>query len=216
MINILIENKKIYYDKHLNGGGASFGIAGLKMDSIIKHINKGKILEMCSGPGYMGFYLNFIGRADELYLSDINSENFLYIKKTIEENNLTNTKFIESDSFKSFNLDIKFDTIICNPPHFFESKNFKDYYSKLLSVDLGFEFHKNFFNEAHNYMNESSKIIMIEYLHGIPPNTLKKLLPEHMIVIYFIQISNHLPYYVSIIKLKDNFKNENNYRNRWI
>jgi 16S rRNA G1207 methylase RsmC len=95
MKQIVIDGNTLFYDEKLDGGGSTFGINSLKNEVVEKSIKRGSILEMCSGPGFMGFYLNFKGFTDELVLVDINDENVLSIEKTISYNKLTNTKFIQ-------------------------------------------------------------------------------------------------------------------------
>ena len=152
MKEILIENKKIYFKDNLEGGGIAFGVDAIKNNLAFYNISKGKTLEICSGPGFIGFYLNFIGLADELYLIDINEENRDCINETIKYNELTNTKFIHSDGFSSFNEDIVFDTIVSNPPHFnLPIENLTDVDNWVrLTVDEDWKFHKNFFLTTSN------------------------------------------------------------------
>lgn len=164
-----LEKGTVFYEEHLDAGGTTFAVNCLKNPSVNQHIKRGKILEMCSGPGFMGFYLNFEGYADELYLSDINLENELYIKETINQNSLTNTKFINSNVFDSFNDDIIFDTILINPPHYSTPRpgGYKDEYEKLISLDLDMNIHKNFFTQVKKFMNDDSRIVLVENAGGI-------------------------------------------------
>ena len=71
MKQFILKKGKVIYDEIYDGGGSSFGINALKDEKVKSVIKKGNILEMCSGPGFMGFYLNFEGYADYLILSDI-------------------------------------------------------------------------------------------------------------------------------------------------
>jgi methylase of polypeptide subunit release factors len=178
MKEFLIENKKIYFEDRLDGGGSRFGIDSIKHDLIFPFINKGKILEMCSGPGFIGFYLNFIGLADELFLIDINDENRDCINKTINYNELTNTKFIHSDVFDSFDEDVVFDTIVSNPPWYSKPSSTFDYVDNefLKAIDTDWNFHRKFFQSVEKYINENTKIIFIENHHGMSLNELKNLL----------------------------------------
>ena len=171
MKEILIENKKIYFKDNLEGGGIAFGVDAIKNNLAFYNISKGKTLEICSGPGFIGFYLNFIGLADELYLIDINEENRDCINETIKYNELTNTKFIQSDSFKSFYIHNTFDTIIMNPPHYSSERN-GGYISKeeeLICMDKDLKFQKDFFRAARNYLKKDGVIILIGNMGGIQP-----------------------------------------------
>ena len=169
MNEFITDNGTVCYIEHLDGGGTTFGVNCLKDPLVNKHIKKGNILEICSGPGFMGFYLNFQGYADTLTLSDINIENRKYIEATIEKNNLTNTTFIPSEGFNSFLLGTKFDTIVSNPPHFATPRpgGYVDSYQELISLDQDMNFHKNFFDVVGDYLAEDGRIILVENAGGI-------------------------------------------------
>jgi hypothetical protein len=206
MEEFLIEKRKVYFEKHLDGGGTSFGIEAIKNNLIFSNINKGKILEICSGPGFMGFYLNFIGLADELFLIDINQENENYINETIKFNKLTNTEFIHSNVFESFTKNIVFDTIISNPPHFANCVLDEDVeWQRRLTIDKEWKFHKNFFNNVEKFMDENTKIIFIENYEGISIKHIRHLINNTNLKIEQI-ISNTYPFFTIILKLKNNNK----------
>jgi tRNA1(Val) A37 N6-methylase TrmN6 len=178
------DNGTVYYAEHLDGGGTTFGVNCLKDPLVNQHIKKGDILEMCSGPGFMGFYLNFQGYADTLTLSDINAENRKYINKTIENNSLTNTTFLQSDNFRSFNPDMKYDTIVSNPPHFATPRpgGYKDSYQELISLDQDMLFHKNFFDYVDKHLKEDGRIILVENAGGISADDVIKICGDRFTV----------------------------------
>jgi methylase of polypeptide subunit release factors len=212
MKEFLIEKRKVYFEEHLDGGGTWFGVEIIKNSLVLSNINKGKILEMCSGPGFMGFYLNFIGLADELYLIDINEENKDYINETIKCNELTNTKFIHSNVFESFTENIVFDTIISNPPHFVNPNWLIDEpdWQYVLSIDEEWKFHKNFFNNVEKFMNENTKIVLIENYQGMSVKDMRHLITDTNLKIEQI-VSSAWPYFTVILKLKnDNTLNKYN------
>lgn len=210
MEEVLIEKRKVYFAKHLDGGGTWFGVETIKNDLVISYINRGKILEMCSGPGFMGFYLNFIGLSDELYLIDINQENEKYINETIKFNKLTNTKFIHSDVFESFTENIVFDIIISNPPHFTNWVLDEPDWQEILTIDKEWKFHKNFFNNVEKFMNENTKIIFIENYQGMSVKDMRDLINDTNLRIEEI-VSTTYPFFTVILKLKnDNKLNEYN------
>lgn len=205
MKEFLIEKRKIFFEQHLDGGGTWFGLDSIKNQFVFSNINKGKILEMCSGPGFMGFYLNFIGVATELFLIDINQENEYYINETIKYNKLTNTKFINSNVFESFNENITFDTIVLNPPHFSKIKNNFNYEKNVmnLNIDVGWQFHKNFFKNVEKFMHQKTKIIIIENYKGISMKEMQNLINNSNLKIEEI-ISTTYSFFAIILKLKTN------------
>jgi 16S rRNA G1207 methylase RsmC len=176
MKQLIIDRNKLFYDEKLDGGGSTFGINSLKNEVVEKSIKRGSILEMCSGPGFMGFYLNFKGFADELVLVDINDENVLSIEKTISYNKLTNTKFIQSDGFNNLE-NILFDTIVINPPHYASPRNggYPTIEEELISLDEDMYLHQNFFENASKYLKKDGVILLIGNMGGITPDEVKNV-----------------------------------------
>jgi methylase of polypeptide subunit release factors len=207
MEELILENGKIYYESEYDGGGSVFGINCLKNDEILKNILKGKILEMCSGPGFMGFYLNFEGLAKKLVLADINPLNNKSIQETIKENRLENVEFYHSNLFSSIPK-MEFDTIISNPPHFLNPKigGYKNLTEQYISLDEDMMLHKSFFIEVLNYIHKNSKIIMVENCDGVSARDIIEMASEN----FDIQITEPNKYgwqgkslyYVAILQLK--------------
>jgi methylase of polypeptide subunit release factors len=171
MKEFILDNGKVIYDEIYDGGGTTFGVNSLKDDKVKSVIKKGDILEMCSGPGFMGFYLNFEGLAESLVLSDINDVHSSYIEQTCLQNNLLNTKFIQSNGFESFDSYHKFDTIVMNAPHYSSPRN-GGYISKeeeLICLDQDLTFHRHFFKYAKNHLKYNGVIILIGNMGGIKP-----------------------------------------------
>lgn len=206
-----IEGKSIFYEDHLNGGGDDFGIKAFQHELVSPHIKKGKIVEMCSGPAFIGFYLNFIGLAEDLYLIDINDENRSCVEKTIKSNQLTNTHFIHSDVFKSFDTHIVFDTIVSNPPMFKKPSN--DFYYEnneyLLAIDEDWKFHKEFFGSVEKYMDETTRIIFVENYYGMSLKDVQNLISDTNLIIEDVVSTNgtsdtfHHSFYTIILKIKN-------------
>ena len=167
----------VLYYKNLDGGGTTFGIKALQSSEVKKHLKKGNTLEICSGPGFMGFYLKSIDIADNLYLTDINDSNKECIDSTIQFNNLSNVEFIKSDCFESIPDNLIFDTIVSNPPHF-KSERTGGYRSEnemLISLDSDMRIHKSIFENAKNHMHKDSRLILVENCDGVTENDIRKL-----------------------------------------
>ena len=125
----------------------------------------------------MGFYLKSIGVADNLYLTDINNSNKQCIDSTIEVNNLSNVEFIKSDCFESIPKNLIFDTIVSNPPHFKSERpgGYRSENEMLISLDGDMRIHKSIFENAKNYMNKDSRLILVENCDGVTENDIRKL-----------------------------------------
>jgi methylase of polypeptide subunit release factors len=178
MLKYELENTSVYYHKELDGGGTTFGVEALRGEEVQKRIVRGNILELCSGPGFMGAYLNDIGLADTLHLSDINIENEECIDRTIKQNGLTNVKFIQSSVFERIPTDLKFDTIISNPPHFATNREngYRSNHERLISLDEDMKIHKSIFEDADKYLNPNGRLILVENATGISEEDIKKLI----------------------------------------
>lgn len=178
MLEHKLDNTTVYYYKELDGGGTTFGINALKGEEVQKRIRKGNILEICSGPGFMGAYLNDIGLADKLYLSDINVENKECIDETIKQNGLTNVEFIKSNIFNSIPTDLKFDTIVSNPPHFATTRpnGYRSKHEELISLDEDMKIHKDIFDNADRFLNSSGKLVLVENATGISESDIRNLI----------------------------------------
>ena len=171
---------KISYEPHLDGGGTVFGINALNSENVKKFIKKGRVMEMCSGPGFMGFHLLSQGYCDELYFIDINNENLQHINKTTKLNNLNNVKFIQSDGFNELVGEPNIDMIISNPPHFktLRPEGYRFDNEKLLSLDEDMDFHKKFFSDAKKHLSKDGLIILVENCDGVTEEDIKMLIKD--------------------------------------
>ena len=179
-------NIKISYEPHLDGGGTTFGINALNSENVKKFIKRGKILEMCSGPGFMGFHLLSKGYCDELYLVDINRENLKHINETRRLNDINNVKFIHSNGFGKIKKGDEVDTIISNPPHFktLRSEGYRFDNEKLLSLDEDMNFHKEFFKNVRKHLSKDGVIILVENCDGVTEEDIKEIVKDDFKVEY--------------------------------
>ena len=137
-------------------------------------------LDICSGPGFLGYILYRQGKINNLTLADVNSEVEPYINRTNEYNNLKNVKFILSNCFDSISNENKFDIIVSNPPHFKTERpgGYRNENEKLISLDINMGFHKKFFKQAVNYLKPNGKIILIENCDGVTENDIREMIGE--------------------------------------
>lgn len=180
MLKYELENTTVYYHKELDGGGTTFGVEALKGEEVQKRIVRGNILELCSGPGFMGAYLNDIGLVDKLYLSDVNIENKECIDVTIERNGLKNVEFIQSSVFERIPTELGFDTIISNPPHFATNREdgYRSEHEKLISLDKDMQIHRAIFRDGDKYLNPNGRLILVENATGISEADIQKMIGD--------------------------------------
>jgi methylase of polypeptide subunit release factors len=180
-----INNLSVFYEKRFDGGGTTFGFNAITKSDILDKIKEsGNVLEICSGPGFIGYTLLKNNKTSRLVLSDINSDVFSGIQKTNQFNNLENVEFIKSDCFDSIEDSNKFDTIVSNPPHFKTERpdGYRSSEEKLISLDFDMQFHKKFFESAHTYLKPKGKIVLIENCDGVTEEDIRILSQEHFTV----------------------------------
>ena len=153
----MLNFKNIYYDSSLDGGGRIW-------IDYIKHYDFpkfGSIMEMCSGPGFMGFFLGMKYGVHDIHLVDIHPPCIESIEETNRRNNL-NAKFYLSDTFDNYDGP-KVDFICANPPHLksMPENYFEDYDPRIL-VDEDWYFHKKFFKDIHKHLKIGGHLLLME------------------------------------------------------
>ncbi len=180
-----IDDLKVFYEKRFDGGGTTFGFNAITKPIISNYIQEfSDVLEMCSGPGFIGYTLLKKKKANRLVLSDINIDLYPSIQETNESNKLQNVEFILSDCFDAISEENKFDVIVSNPPHFktIRPDGYRSREEKLISLDFDMEFHKKLFDSAHKFLNPNGKIILIENCDGVTEEDNRVLSKEHFTV----------------------------------
>jgi len=174
----------VFYEKRFDGGGTTFGFNAITKSDILEKIqDRGDVLEICSGPGFIGYTLLKYNKVNRLVLSDINPEVRDGIESTNRFNNLK-VEFIQSDCFDSMEDSNKFDTIVSNPPHFKTERpnGYRSSEEKLISLDYDMQFHKKFFESARRYLNPNGKIVLIENCDGVTEEDIRLLSNQHFSV----------------------------------
>lgn len=180
-----IDGLKVFYEKRFDGGGTTFGFNAITKPIISDYIQEfSDVLEMCSGPGFIGYTLLKKKKANRLVLSDINIDLYPSIQETNESNKLQNVEFILSDCFDAISEENKFDVIVSNPPHFktLRPDGYRSREEKLISLDFDMEFHKKLFDSAHKFLNPNGKIILIENCDGVTEEDIRMLSDEYFTV----------------------------------
>lgn len=180
-----IDDLKVFYEKRFDGGGTTFGFNAITKPIISDYIQEfSDVLEMCSGPGFIGYTLLKKKKANRLVLSDINIDLYPSIQETNESNKLQNVEFILSDCFDAISEENKFDVIVSNPPHFktMRPDGYRSREEKLISLDFDMEFHKKLFDSAHKFLNPNGKIILIENCDGVTEEDIRMLSDEYFTV----------------------------------
>lgn len=156
-----------------------------------------RILEWCSGPGYIAFALRTIKYAKEFVLSDIHEPLEEIVNRSITDNGLEDSmQFVLSDNFKSM-PEQKFDLIVGNPPHFNfflpDSEEAIKYEEHRKHMDMDWECHRDFFKNAKQYLAEDGQIILMENVKGSSPSLFYEMLKDHGLRITDHKISKEWP-----------------------
>lgn len=128
------------------------GEDSLFLKEFVKDFAKGKVLDMGTGSGILAE--SALGIAEEVYAVDINKDAVERLKKD---------KRIQchvSNLFSYFDgKNIKFDTIIFNPPYLPKDKNIED--PALYGGRHGYELIRRFLSEASDYLHEDGQILLL-------------------------------------------------------
>jgi methylase of polypeptide subunit release factors len=161
---------KVYYNPDHDGGGPLFVDHIFSKKEFLKNNKNVKsILELCSGPGFIGWYLFHQLEAETVSFSDLNQQVSEGIKLTNKRYNY-NFKFHHSDGFDNYDGG-KVDLIVCNPPFFDKEEQlqaFVDWYqiedeklARYIALDKDFDLHKRIIQQYDKYLNEGGKFILI-------------------------------------------------------
>jgi len=181
-----VGNIKVYYGQYQNGGGPFFNKFNQK---ILGEYRETDTLEICSGPGFIGYQLYDLGIATHVDFADINPELEQYINQTNKENNVS-SKFFLSNALDNV-PQYEYDLIIGNPPHLqteeqykvLEDDGFVDKtwpikrleYERRILLDKDFTFHTKFFSKAIDYVKIGGSIVLYENADFIKPEELMNL-----------------------------------------
>ena len=190
----------VFYENKLDGGGMKW----IRLMENYKWPKVNSLMEMCSGPGFMGYYLKQKYNIPKLVLIDIYEPVQAFIEKTNKHNKWENeVEFYISDSFKNYTGD-KVDMIISNPPHLKSENEFNKYYTnsedKRILLDDELSFHKNFLENIDNFLIDNGILVLLENKIFIPVDTILSMNPNLVLIDYI----DHSPMflYTAVFKLR--------------
>ena len=190
----------VFYEDELNGGGPVW----IELMSGYRWPKVNSLMEMCSGPGFMGYYLKNKYNIPKLVLIDIHEPIKQFIKKTNKENKWENeVEFYISDAFKNYTGD-KVEMIVSNPPHLKSQDEFNKFKQgdKRILLDEGLSFHKSFLQNLNKFLTNNGTLALLENKLFIPVDTILSMNPNLVLVDYI----EHSPMflYTAIFKLRIN------------
>ena len=196
---------RVHYRKHLDGGGSVFGEQYIPLLMAWGVPRQARAFEWCAGPGFMGFSLLGHGLCETLCLADINIEAVAACRRTIRDNALASRVTVyHSDNLQSIPLTERFNLIVGNPPHFFDSSP-----GQLRYHDKDWSAHRAFFGTVGQFLEPGGVIILLENSLGSTAETFRSIIDESGLAIMFVHGSAperaHIDpiYYMGIMRRGD-------------
>ncbi|WP_117275394.1 peptide chain release factor N(5)-glutamine methyltransferase [Mycoplasmopsis edwardii] len=132
----------------------------------VNNDNKGKtnlkVLDLCTGSGFIGLALKKANPTWDIYMSDISNEAITQANINAKKNDL-DVKVIQSDLFKKINVN-DFDVIVSNPPYISYdeklSSSVLDFepHNALFADDQGLYFYKEIIKQAKSKLKENGSL----------------------------------------------------------
>jgi tRNA1(Val) A37 N6-methylase TrmN6 len=167
---------EVFYEDHMDGGGASFGQEYIQV--IKNRYNKkfNNCLEWCSGPGFIGFSLLSNNLCNNISFLEFYKPAINYLEYTKKNNKKYSDKIkiFHSNSVKKIPKEEKYDLIVGNPPHFASDLNFLTSQTPSeaignttrISVDINWNTHKDFFKRIKKNLSKDGVILLQENRYG--------------------------------------------------
>lgn len=163
----------VYYKGNHHGGGPLFIEHIFGTDNFLEeHKGCKSVLEVCSGPGFIGWYLYKNLKIESAHFLDIHKPVKEDLRVTCEKNN-EELNFYHSDGFKNYNGP-KVDLIVMNPPFFYTEKQFENHkkYMKItdeekiktakrIILDLDFKLHRNMIENFEKHLTDNGRIVFL-------------------------------------------------------
>lgn len=162
------------------GGNTAFGAA--LVDKAAALGNHGRCLEICAGPGFIGFAL--LGRAacTTLVLADVNPLSVAAARETIRVNNLgDHAVAYVSDGLAGLprSEEGRLDLVVSNPPHFVSADAWDSWWAmvggawtpssdrtRAMAVDAGWRLHARFYANIGRFLAPGGRVIFQENAGG--------------------------------------------------
>lgn len=152
--------------------------------------------EWCAGPAFYGYSLLGKQKCDTLFLADIFQPAIELMKKTAQQNNITDkVTIINSDNWQNIPESEKFDLIVSNPPHFCLQNYYNEIWTfeKRIYIDKDWNIHREFFAGVKQHLSSDGYIVLLECAWGSGVNTFQSMIDaaELKVVNHFIGKYHH-------------------------
>jgi predicted RNA methylase len=155
-------------------GGMAFGRDFPRVLNELGVERRERLLEFCSGPGYIGYSLLAAGWCETLALSDIDSEAIATARHTAAFNGLEDrvTAYV-SDALDQIPHVERWDLVVANPPHFLPDPARPE---DIQVFDRDWSLHRRFYGSVTRHMRPGGLVIVAENRAGSDPDRFEEMI----------------------------------------
>lgn len=176
---------RVYYKKHLDGGGSAFGQAYVGFLKECGMPRQQRVFEWCAGPAFIGFSLLAHGLCETLCLADINELAVDACRRTIDANKLADRVSVyQSDNLTGIPATEQWDLIVGNPPFYNESRPWC-----IRSHDKDWHIHRQFFADVGRFLKPGGVILLQEANDASTPEDFREMIEAAGLAIALIHNS---------------------------
>lgn len=148
---------RVHFDTSTFGGGIQdHAMFEMWLEKHHKGRTFKRAIEWCSGAAFVGFSLLAAGKADTLCLIDINPEAIAQVKRTAEENGLSDrvTAYV-SDGIDGLPAEERFDLVVGQPPWAVGKQM-----GMLINDDASWACHRNFYSGIRAHLSGADAVVV--------------------------------------------------------
>jgi methylase of polypeptide subunit release factors len=155
-------------------GGMAFGRDFPRVLNELGVGRSGRLLEFCSGQGYIGYSLLAAGWCETLALSDVDAEAIATARHTAAFNGLEDrvTAYV-SDALDSIPDAERWDLVVANPPHFLPDPSRSH---DIQVFDPDWSLHRRFYASVGRHMNAGGVVVVAENRAGSDPDAFAEMI----------------------------------------
>jgi 16S rRNA G966 N2-methylase RsmD len=189
---------KVFFEEKLDGGGSGFGQDFL--DYIPRSGLSGRIaMEVCCGPGFIGFGLLATRQCEQLILCDVNEQSLECCRKTVTENGLgERVRIFRSDGVATLPRELCFNLVVGNPPHYRREPQRPPFSSPLIWLDKDWTLHQRLYAELGPRLPSNGRVVMQENAAASTLNDFEPMIAGAGLAVYDCSVCRSDPgfYYI--------------------
>ncbi len=140
----------------------------------------GRLLEFCSGPGYIGYSLLANGWCEHLVLSDVDADAIATARRTAAYNGLEGrVSCYASDALEDIPASERWDVVVANPPAFDrhpEREMGPGDWDR--GYDAGWNVRRRFYAAVKQHMNPGGVVVVSENVRGSDPAVFEQMIRD--------------------------------------